>query len=54
MDHYVCAGSCHGASPNPGVCQADECEMKGEPLVKCDCEDGKHYRESGEKNDNEQ
>ena len=44
-DHHVCTGSCKGISPSPGVCQTDKCENKGEPLEKCDCEDGKHYRE---------
>ena len=29
---YVCTGSCHGQATEPGVCQADSCERKGQPL----------------------
>ena len=42
MSHYVCTGECGGESDKPGVCQAEDCSKKGQPLVECDCEDGEH------------
>lgn len=42
MEHYVCTGGCEGVSDKPGVCQAKTCRKYLKPLIKCDCEDGKH------------
>jgi hypothetical protein len=36
MTHYHCEGSCKGTSQKPGSCQAEECELFGEPLAACD------------------
>jgi len=36
---YVCTGSCHGQSDQPGFCQAETCELHNQPLKemnKCD------------------
>lgn len=30
---YICTGSCHGQSKVPGSCQAETCELKGQPLT---------------------
>lgn len=43
MEHYICKGGCRGVSSWPGICQAEDCPKKGEPLEKCVCEDEKHY-----------
>lgn len=43
MVHYICTGGCGGVSDKPGVCQAALCPKHGQPLVVCDCTDGKHY-----------
>lgn len=42
MDHYVCKGDCKNVSDNPGICEADFCNHKGEELEICGCEDGSH------------
>lgn len=42
MTHYVCKGDCKTVSEEPGVCQADFCNKKGEELKVCGCEDGSH------------
>ncbi len=42
MNHYVCTGECHGVSDVQKSCEALGCHKKGEPLVECKCEDGKH------------
>ena len=42
MTHYICTGVCHGESKNSGVCQADDCNKKGQALLACDCEDWNH------------
>lgn len=43
-NHYVCEGECKSVSENPGVCQADFCNKKGEELAICGCEDGTHTK----------
>ena len=40
--HYICTGECKGVSDNPGVCQAEDCEREGQPLIECSCTDGNH------------
>lgn len=40
--HYVCAGTCGGVSEEPKDCDNEACTFYGEPLHKCDCEDGSH------------
>ncbi|OGY67715.1 MAG: hypothetical protein A3H63_01295 [Candidatus Harrisonbacteria bacterium RIFCSPLOWO2_02_FULL_45_10c] len=40
--HYICTGGCRGVSEVSGVCQAEDCSKAGEPLLPCDCQDGKH------------
>ncbi len=42
MKHYICTGECHGMSDKPGVCQAEVCEKKSQPLTECNCEGGQH------------
>ena len=42
MKHYVCTGECRGVSDTPKSCDAIGCHKHGEPLMECDCEDGKH------------
>ncbi len=42
MEHYICTGSCHGASEEEGVCVTDGCDKQYELLEDCNCEDGKH------------
>jgi len=39
MKHYICTGECGGISEKPGVCQAEICSKKGQPLTECDCEE---------------
>jgi hypothetical protein len=41
--HYICTGTCHGVSNQPGECKDDSCVAFGEPLEECDCDDGEHY-----------
>jgi hypothetical protein len=41
-EHYVCTGECKGEATKPGVCQAETCAKKGEPLTPCTCENGLH------------
>lgn len=41
-EHYVCTGDCGGMSGQPGVCQAETCAKKGQPLTPCTCENGAH------------
>jgi len=43
MKHYICTGGCKGVSDKPGVCQAEDCPKRGQPLDECDCEDGRHH-----------
>lgn len=38
MEHYICKGTCGGASEKPGVCQDTNCPLHGVPLVRCGCE----------------
>ena len=40
--HFVCTGECGGVSAKAQSCGDEECSMHGEPLVECDCKDGKH------------
>ncbi len=40
--HFICVGECQGVSSHPGTCQAQECSLHNQPLIKCDCVDGKH------------
>jgi hypothetical protein len=42
MEHYVCKGSCHGLSENPGMCSAEGCSLKGWQFEKCNCTDDRH------------
>jgi len=42
MKHYICTGECRGVSDVPMACGAAGCHKKGEPLVECNCGDGKH------------
>jgi hypothetical protein len=42
MSHHVCSGGCGGSSDAPAVCQADTCELKGQQMVECNCEDNQH------------
>lgn len=39
--HYVCP-ECGGVSDKPGVCKTENCDSKGDPLQKCNCDDGSH------------
>jgi len=43
MEHYICTGGCKGVSEEAGVCRAADCPRHGEPMEKCDCEDGEHH-----------
>jgi hypothetical protein len=40
--HYVCEGSCMGESNQPGVCKTETCELFGQQMKPCHCEDGMH------------
>lgn len=40
--HYICTGGCNGVSEKPGVCEAEDCPKKGQPLNECLCEDNRH------------
>jgi hypothetical protein len=40
--HYVCAGTCGGMSDHPQNCETQGCTFYGQPMQKCDCEDGSH------------
>lgn len=42
MAHYVCTGGCKGVSETPISCQMEYCPRHKEPLIKCNCADGKH------------
>lgn len=42
MSHHVCPGGCGGTSDAPAVCQAETCELNGQSMVECHCEDGQH------------
>lgn len=45
MAHSICTGGCKGVSDTPGICQAEDCPKHGQPLIECNCEDGKHGRD---------
>lgn len=36
-EKYVCVGECGGAADKPGACETDGCSKKGDPLVRCMC-----------------
>ena len=41
--HYVCKGdNCSTVKNDSGMCESDFCNAKGEDLMICGCEDGKH------------
>lgn len=42
MSHYVCKGDCATTSEQPGVCEADVCQNKGQAYEMCECVDGGH------------
>ncbi|MDP3941643.1 MAG: hypothetical protein Q8Q49_05035 [bacterium] len=42
MKHYICTGECEGVSDKPGTCQAESCSKFHQPLIECNCTDGKH------------
>jgi hypothetical protein len=42
MTHYFCTGECEIVSQKPGICEAEGCSMKGQPLTPCECTDGEH------------
>ena len=42
MTHYICTGGCNGLADKSGVCQAQDCAKYNQPLIECNCEDGKH------------
>ncbi|MDQ3076749.1 MAG: hypothetical protein M3Q63_01705 [bacterium] len=39
--HYICS-ECGYFSQNQGSCQTDDCNMQGQALKECHCDDGKH------------
>ena len=43
--HYVCPGTCGGVSEAAKNCDDTSCTFYGQPLHKCDCEDGSHRGE---------
>ena len=47
MTHYICKGTCKGETDDPNIktCQAEGCDKFAEPLIACECEDGKHGQE---------
>lgn len=42
--HFICTGTCSGLADTPGVCLADGCTKKGQPLLECSCKDGVHQK----------
>lgn len=43
MKHYICTGGCGGVSEKPGICTAEVCSKKGQPLTECDCEERQEH-----------
>ena len=41
MLHYVCP-HCGGVSEHAKSCDTEGCPLNGQPLVECNCVDGKH------------
>lgn len=39
--HYVCP-VCGSVSAVPKACETGGCQLQGQPLKECTCEDGKH------------
>ena len=39
--HYTC-NSCGGVSGVPKPCDTEGCDMAGEPLMECNCDDPMH------------
>lgn len=42
MNHYACAGECHGMSDVANICHTPECSMNQKDMVECHCDDGMH------------
>jgi hypothetical protein len=49
MTHYVCTGECGGVTEHPQNCATESCSRFNEPLVACNCTDGKHEEALKEK-----
>lgn len=41
--HYVCTGGCGGTVAGAKMCDAEECNKRGQPLTICYCTDGRHF-----------
>lgn len=50
--HYICTGDCKGVSDKPGNCQTASCPRFNQPLIACECTNGKHNREDLDKINN--
>ena len=48
MKQYICTGECGGVSDKPGVCEAEDCSMHGEPLLEQEVEDDEAESKSSE------
>lgn len=48
MIHFICKGTCNGSSDMPGVCETEGCPNQWALLEECECNDGKHFRETAE------
>jgi len=40
--HYACAGGCGGRSNDPKACDTEGCELMGQMMKECDCQDNEH------------
>lgn len=43
MAHFICKGSCKGASEVESVCEMEGCSNQWQLLEECACADGKHF-----------
>jgi len=41
--HFFCP-SCRGVDTTPHECRTDGCDLKGQPLQECDCDDPDSHR----------
>lgn len=50
--HYFCP-VCGGVSPLAGVCQLEGCDLHGQPLQECDCENPDSHKKEAEVSEEE-
>jgi len=43
--HYVCKGTCGGASKDPNTCSTTDCANKGVAMEECGCGNSEHATE---------